>query len=149
MKPTSATELATPESPTPMRFQFAGYGNDSHTLYEALVLVPGTATSLAVRFRNSQSKFGDGSTVGVAVNGRVVRSLDVAPRTGSGDSLAWDTNLHSWRIPLGKYSGLPIVVSVFVANNGSDNADEIWINEPVLITDPDQDPTGTSAPIAR
>jgi len=149
MKPTSATELATPESPTPMRFQFAGNGNDSHTLYEALVLVPGTATSLAVRFRNSQSKFGDGSTVGVAVNGRVVRSLDVAPHTGSGDSLAWNTNLHSWRIPLGKYSGLPIVVSVFVANNGSDNADEIWINEPVLITDPDQNPTATSTPIAR
>lgn len=128
-------------------FKFSSWGGDSEIAYERLVSVPSATTSLSVTYRNAQTVHGNGAVVRVSVNGRIVFTKDLGPTQGVSGPGAWNTNAHNTRVPLGAFAGQPVVVSVSVWGKGSDNSDEIWVAEPILLSDPTQQVATVSTPI--
>jgi hypothetical protein len=128
-------------------FRFSSYGGDSEVLYERLIRVPNATTSLSVTYRNAQQQHGNGAIVRISVNGRVAHSRDLGPAPGATGASAWNTDAQTVRVPLGAHAGLPVVVGVSVWGKGDDNADEIWITEPILVNDTTQQVAQTSTAV--
>jgi hypothetical protein len=137
--------LAGTTLPTP--FKFSSYGGDSEVAYERLIRVPNATTSLTVTYRNAQRSYGNGAIVRVTVNGRPVHSRDLGPAPGATGTAAWNTDAQTVRVPLGAHAGLPVVVGVSVWGKGDDNADEIWLAEPMLVNDTAQQVAAVSAAV--
>jgi hypothetical protein len=85
--------------------------------------------------------------VRISVNGRVAHSRDLGPAPGATGASAWNTDAQTVRVPLGAHAGLPVVVGVSVWGKGDDNADEIWITEPILVNDTTQQVAQTSTAV--
>ena len=136
----SGTSTTTP-------FRFSSYGGDSEVAYERLIRVPNATTSLSVTFRNAQRVHGNGAIVRISVNGRPIHSRDLGPAPGATGPSAWNTNAHTVRVPLGAHAGQPVVIGVSVWGKGDDNADEIWLSEPILVNDTAQQVTQVSTAV--
>ncbi|MGD9497286.1 MAG: hypothetical protein AB7Y46_13385 [Armatimonadota bacterium] len=134
---TAAWEV--PDEPAPVLFRYLATGGDAEVTMDLLVRVPAAETAVEVFVRNTQERYGDGATVRLYLNGRLVHELDLAPR-GEGEARTWDTSFHRWRVPVGARAGQPLLVSIATDNNGGNNADSSWGSAPRVIADPDQQP---------
>jgi hypothetical protein len=128
-------------------FRFVAYGGDSEIAFERLVQVPTSPTSLRLTVRNAQQAHGNGAKLRVRVNGSLVFSRDLAPTQAAGGGSAWNTDAHTITVPLGIHRGMPVVVGVSIWGKGDDNADETWITEPILVSDPSQQLTVSSTSV--
>ncbi len=118
-------------------FRYLAIGSDAEVTMDFLVRVPDAQSTLDLYVRNTQERYGDGATVRLYLNGRMVHELDLRPRT-EGEETVWDTAFHRWRVPVGAMAGQPLLVSIATDSNGSNNADSIWWSMPRFITDADQ-----------
>ncbi len=110
---------------------FSG-GSDSEILMDFLALVPDAATSVVVQVRSPEAKAGNGARVRVLLNGREAHGSDLLPQSGG--------HCETWRIPLGRYAGSPVLLTLACDGKGDDNCDEVWWTRPVAITDISQQP---------
>ncbi|MBQ9336491.1 MAG: hypothetical protein IJS14_04250 [Lentisphaeria bacterium] len=88
-------------------------------------------------FRNMQKKFGNGSIVSLHVNGLEIAKFDCCREK------QFDTKLRAWRVPLGKFKGQRVLVSIRVDNKGQNDGDTLFVSLPELIKDPAQKWTET------
>ncbi len=126
-----------PGEDEPVLFRYLAIGSDAEVTMDFLVRVPDAQSTLELCVRNTQERYGDGATVRLYLNGRMVHELDLRPRR-EGDDTVWDTAFHRWRVPVGAMAGQPLLVSIATDNNGSNNADSIWWSMPRFITDADR-----------
>ena len=96
--------------------------------------------ALEVFLKNNQSKYGNGSSVELLVNGKREAFFNCCIpnpkwRRGSKEPrIIWDCQLRKWIIPVGKFAGKNILVSLRVSNKNSSNADEQWVSVPKIVT---------------
>ena len=113
---------------------------------------PQSALELYFQFCPFQGKDGDGSIVSLFVNGEKLRSFDSV----SGKNRAYkrrtralipryvsDYNMHKWIVPIGKYHGKTILISLRIDNKRSSYRDRMRITLPKIIHDPSQKFTDT------
>ena len=112
---------------------FVSGGGDCEIAFDHL-LAPGSSNAaIEVAFMNTQRQFGDGCTVRAYINGVLVHSENLGPRTNAAGEKIWDTAAHVWQVPLGSHAGRPVVVTLAVWGNADDNADEIWMSTPRIV----------------
>lgn len=120
-------------------------------MVDYLIRIPEDATSaMKVLFRNTSSRYGDGTIFKVYVNGTLIKSYDsVKPnpdhvrRTLGIDNPSprylYNTDVHQWSIPLGHYAGQNILVSIAVDPKETTNSDAQWYAHPELVSDDSQE----------
>ena len=100
--------------------------------------------AVEVYFQNLQGKYGNGSTVELLVNGKREAFFDCFTRNPAwkkGSAVPrnlWDRQLRKWTVPVGKFAGKNILVSLRVSNKNDNNADYQIVSIPVLVTAPVQ-----------
>ena len=112
-----------------------------------LVQAPAADSALRVYVQNSQTKYGNGAIARLYLNGRMVHALDLSPTPNpnwkEGDDPytrnLWDTAFYAWTIPVGKFAGQPLAVTIATDAKGDNNADMIWWSRPKFISDPAQE----------
>ena len=99
-----------------------------------LVKVPGKDSCIEVYFQNMapDSRHGcDASIVRVLINGKEIKSYDVRSKNPSPKpKYLFDTKLRSWNIPVGKYMGKTILVTLVSDWKQSSNWDKMYIGVP-------------------
>ncbi|NUQ66405.1 MAG: hypothetical protein HUU20_28410, partial [Pirellulales bacterium] len=111
---------------------FLNGGSECELALDYATTVPEQA-ALEVYVRNRQFRYGNGAVARLYLNGRVVRELDFGPRDG-----VWDTDVHLWHIPLGRFAGQPLAVTIASDAKTENNADSLWWTAPALVADPEQ-----------
>ena len=91
-------------------------------------------------FINTQSQHGNGSIVRLLINGQEQQSFDclVPNPEWSKDKKdvpkhVFDQQLRQWLLPLKKYVGQQILVTVQVDNKAQNNADSHWVSLPKIL----------------
>ena len=87
------------------------------------------------------------SALRVYLNGRLAHSLDLGPKPNpnwkDGDDPysrnVWDTAMRAWTIPVGRWVGQPLAVTIATDAKGENNADMVWWARPKFITVPTQE----------
>jgi hypothetical protein len=107
-----------------------------------LIKVPNANSSLKVYFQNlaPDSRHGcDASLVRLLINGKEIKSFDARSKNPTGKpKYLFDTKLHSWQIPLAKYAGKTILVTLVSDWKENSNWDKQYIGVPRLVQDSDQ-----------
>jgi len=75
---TAAWEV--PGEDRPVVFRYLAIGSDAEVTMDFLVRVPAAETALEVYVKNTQVRYGDGATVRLYLNGRLVHEHDFRPR---------------------------------------------------------------------
>ena len=139
--------FAVPGEATAPPFFLLDWGSDCEVTLDWLVQVPAADSALWVCVRNSQTKYGNGAIARLYLNGRMVHALDLSPTPNpdwkeGGDPYAhniWDTAFHAWTIPVGKFAGQPVAVTIATDAKGENNADMVWWSRPKFISAPAQE----------
>jgi hypothetical protein len=113
---------------------------------------PKSALEFYLQFCPFQGKDGNGSIVSLFINGEKLKSFDSV----SGRNRAYkrrtpapipryvsDYNMHKWIVPIGKYSGKTILISLRIDNKGNNYRDRMRVTLPKIIHDPEQKFTDT------
>lgn len=135
-----------PDEASPRRFTFVNGGDGCTLTVNYLVQVPTSNSSIEVDLRNTQTKFGDGTIARLLVNGMEVISEQMGPATDpSADATTheegappWDTTVHRWNVPVGRWAGQSIAVTLVTDPRKTSNADELWWGVPRFRFDPEQ-----------
>lgn len=133
--PPNQKSLRLSGSSVAQNFRFVSHGGDSEIAFDYLISVPSPDSAIEVAVRNTQTRYGNGSTVRCYVNGVLARAERIGINRDTNSTTTPDTNARVIRIPVGANSGRPIVFSVGIWGNGDDNADEVWMSEPRLVRD--------------
>jgi len=112
-------------------------GGDSEVTLDFLIKIPESKSSLLVYFYNTtNSKSGDGTINKLYINGHLVCSFDCAkPQKNNAKAFDWDTAIHKWEIPLDKFRGNELLISLSTDAKTSNNADSLYWSTPKIITD--------------
>lgn len=114
-------------------------GSAGSKLLNMLVKVPGKDSAIELSMINLQKRYGDGCSVTLLVNGNAVQSFDCAKWNGKGskkeNNYIFDNRMRTWKVPVGKYAGQHIFVTVKVDYKNGSNADQQFVSKPVLIKD--------------
>ena len=117
-------------------------GASGSKLLNMLVKVPGKDSSIELSMINLQKRYGDGCRVDLLINGDVVKSFDCAKWNGKGskkeNNYIFDNRMKTWKIPVGKYAGQHIFVTVKVDYKNGNNADQQFVSQPLMIRDKSQ-----------
>jgi hypothetical protein len=107
-----------------------------------LVRVPSKDSAVKVYFQNlaSSSKHGcDASITKILINGNEVSSYDARSKNQSGNpEYLFNTELHYWSVPIGKYAGKTILITLVSDWKETPNWDQQYIGIPQLIKDSTQ-----------
>ena len=122
-------------------YHLAGYRS---LLLDAVFEVKNDDDAVEILFRNMQKKFGNGTIVSLCVNGLAIAKFDCCP-----NKQQFDTGLHVWRVPLGKFKGQRVLVSVRSDNKDQNDGDQMFVSLPELVKDPAQKFAETSPPPAN
>lgn len=99
--------------------------------------------ALDFKLVNTQTQYGDGAIVRVFINGKLIREFNCAKWNGkgrkTGNNYVFDNRIRNWRIPIGKYVGKPILVTVAVDYKNGSNADMQFVTIPNLVNDTQQE----------
>ena len=104
------------------------YGYNS-VLLDAVFDVKNADDAVEILIRNVQEKYGNGTILSLHLNGLEVAKFDCHPKK------VFDTKLRAWRVPLGKFKGSRVLVTVRSDNKSSSNADMQFASLPVLVKD--------------
>ena len=117
--------------------------------YDSLVMdsvfkVENEDDAFEVLFRNMQNKYGNGAVISAYINGLKVAEFDCYTRlkrkNKKGSAGIFDTKLRKWIVPLGKYQGAAVLVSIRVAKKNSSNSDMMYSSIPRLIRSKERKP---------
>jgi hypothetical protein len=123
----------------PRPFMFLNGGADSDIQFDYAIEVPGKDASVEVIFRSSSKQFGNGSRLGVLIDGiEAAGALVGTVHAGDPPGASMLTDVVRITVPVGGRAGTPISVSVVGDGRGNDNADELWFAQPSLVSDPAQ-----------
>ncbi|MBR2426080.1 MAG: hypothetical protein IKB16_04985 [Lentisphaeria bacterium] len=95
--------------------------------------------ALELYFQNFQKKYGNGSSVELLINGKRQAFFDCLqpnPKWKKGAKIPrmlFDTQLRKWTIPVGRYVGKKILVSLRVSDKNSTNADQQFVSMPAFV----------------
>lgn len=88
------------------------------------------------------SRISDASIVTVMVNGIPVKSYDAAPKKNPVANYSnrlkrymFDYNLYHWRIPLGKYAGDKVLITIKIDSKGYEHDDRQIVSVPQFVQD--------------
>ena len=91
------------------------------------------------------SRISDASVVTVLINGIPVKSYDAAPKKNPVANYRnrlkrymFDYNLYHWRIPLGKYAGDKVLITIKIDSKGYEHDDMQIVSVPKFVQDPAQ-----------
>ena len=102
-----------------------------------LIKAPEENSELLFHLQNAANSHGNGTVVRLLVNGVTVNELDCRPEATTqvpwALSGAFDTDLHEWRVPLERYCGENVLITVEVDPKGDSNGDEQYISIPRLV----------------
>ncbi|MBR2439885.1 MAG: hypothetical protein IKB25_06810 [Lentisphaeria bacterium] len=91
------------------------------------------------------SRISDASVVTVLINGIPVKSYDAAPKKNPVANYRnrlkrymFDYNLYHWRIPLGKYAGDKVLITIKIDSKGYEHDDMQIVSVPQFVQDPAQ-----------
>jgi hypothetical protein len=109
---------------------------DKSAYVDYLLKVPTKNSAIEVYFQNlaPDSRHGcDASIVRCLINGKEIKSYDARSKNPAGTpKYLFDTKLHSWNIPVGKYAGKTILVTLVSDWKQSSNWDKQYIGIPFL-----------------
>ena len=91
------------------------------------VTVPSISSVLRVFGMHVSTPYGDGMTAKLLVNGRAIVVKQMGPH---------DSQWHQWDIPLGKYSGEQVLITVTANPNKDTNSDNLRITRPRIVDVP-------------
>ena len=111
-------------------YQFSG--PRSATL-DAVFEIGNEDDAVEILFRNMQKKYGNGMIVSLCLNGLEIAKFDCCR-----EKQQFDTGLHAWRVPLGKFKGQHVLVSVRSDNKDQNDGDLMFVSLPKLVKDPAQ-----------
>ena len=142
-------DFPVPGETGPVPFRLVNWGSECEVALDWVVLVPDAQTSLRLFVKNSQTKYGNGGIARVYLNGRLVHERDLGPTPNpdweEGDDRyarnLWDTANHAWTLPLGRFAGQPVAVTIATDAKGENNADMVWWSRPRFIADAAQQAT--------
>jgi Domain of unknown function (DUF6259) len=101
-----------------------------------LVKVPAKDSAIEVYFQNlaPDSRHGcDASLIRILINGKEIKSYDTRSKNpAKKPKYLFDTKLHSWKAPVGKYAGKTILVTLVSDWKQSSNWDKMYIGIPCL-----------------
>lgn len=146
--PQHRANFSLPGEEKPVPFTFVNYGNDAEVVVDYPVHVPDKSSSLRIYQQNRSNQYGNGSIGRLYINGRLVRAYDFGPKPHpdwqegmpDSDKSQWDTEFHSWTVPVGNFAGETIVVSLATDAKASNNSDNHWWSRPKFVSDPGQAP---------
>jgi hypothetical protein len=133
--PPNQKSLRLSGSSVAQNFRFVSHGGDAEIAFDYLISVPSPDSTIEIAVQNTQTRYGNGSTVRCYVNGVLARAERIGINREANGTTTPDTNARVIRIPVGANSGRPVVFSVGIWGNGDDNADEVWMSEPRLVRD--------------
>ena len=117
-----------------------GAGKKLHV--NMLTKVPAADSAVEMSLINLQKRFGDGSIVELFINGELVKSFNCARWSGKGkredNNSVFDTRMRTWLVPVGKYAGKNIFISVAIDYKSGSNADQQFITIPRFVRLPSQ-----------
>ena len=108
---------------------------------DCMLPVKDTVDAVEILFQNTQNQYGNGSVLSLLINGREVYSFDCKPAAPKGQQAVFDTKLRRLRVPLGKFAGQSVLVTLRVDNKNENNADMQWSTLPRLVQDQAQKQT--------
>ena len=131
-----------PEALPRIKRTFAGRRLYHLPAYQSVVLdavfeIKNDDDAVEFLFRNMQKKYGNGSIISLHVNGSETAKFDCCREK------QFDTKLRAWRVPLGKFKGQRVLVSIRVDNKGQNDGDTLFVSLPKLVKDPAQKWTET------
>ncbi len=127
-------------------FFFLNGGGDCEVTLDYLVTVPEKTSSIEILFRNTQTKYGNGTIARVYLNGQQVHAETLSSfanpiwREGMDQStkMTFDTDFYRLTIPVGHLAGRPIAVTLATDPVGDNNSDELWWARPTFVRDTSQ-----------
>lgn len=108
------------------------FSGSRFTLLDAVFEVKNDDDAVEILFRNMQKKYGNGTIVSLCVNGLEIAKFDCCREK------QFDTALHAWRVPLGKFKGQHVLVSVRSDNKDQNDGDLMFVSLPKPVKDPAQ-----------
>jgi len=108
------------------------------------VHVPGPEAALKILFKNFSDRYGNGSVVKILLNGQLIHAFDCQKANPDYDlekknaKMLFNTALQERILPLGRYAGETVLVSIAVDDKSDTNSDNQSVAIPVLIRDPEQ-----------
>ena len=107
-----------------------------------LMKVPAADSAVELSLINLQKVYGDGSIVELFLNGKLIKSFDCARWSGKGrrdeNHNIFDNRMRTWQVPVGKYAGKFIFVTVAVDFKNGSNADQQFVTMPRFVRQPAQ-----------
>ncbi|NMA43412.1 MAG: hypothetical protein GX946_08520 [Oligosphaeraceae bacterium] len=111
-------------------------------IINSIVKIDSPTAAVDFAMVNLQEQYGDATLVELFINGKLIRSSDSAVQAGQGrideNNCIFDNPCRIWRIPLGKYLGNHILISVAVDCESGTNANRQFITLPKIVSDPAQ-----------
>lgn len=105
-----------------------------------IVKVQKPTDALEMVLQNTQSRYGNGSTVELLINGKRAAFLDcytLNPKWTKKSKVRkfiWNTTPYKWTVPVGRFAGKNILVTLRVSDKNSTNADSQWVSIPKIVT---------------
>jgi len=126
-------ELEGASLPIPM--QNVSGGDDAEICLDYIVNPMGRPTSAEFFFQNASDTHGNGSEIGVAVNGIEVLRRDLAPEAGTTvkSQRKWDLGGYRCTVNLDEFGEGPWVLTIIGWGKSDDNADRLWVSPIRLI----------------
>jgi hypothetical protein len=120
--------LNEPSSPIPM--QNVTGGDDAEICLDYIVSPMGSATSAEFYFQNSSGTYGNGSEIGIAVNGIEVFRRDLAPESSASakSHRKWDLGGYRCTVNLDGFGEGPWLLTIIGWGKSDDNADQLWVS---------------------
>jgi hypothetical protein len=127
--------MAVDGSATPIPMQTVSGGDDAEICIDYIVSPAGQLTTAEFYFQNTSDTHGNGSELGVLVNGIEVLRRDLAPtkETNGGAGREWDLDGYRCSVRLDDFGQGPWLLTVVGWGKSDDNADQLWIS-PVKLT---------------
>lgn len=111
-------------------YQLHGYNS---TFLDSVFEVKNADDAVEILLRNTQPTDGNGVILSLHVNGLEIASFDCLQ-----GKKPMDTNLRKWRVPLGKFKGQHVLISVRANNKESSVRDQQYVSKPCIVKDPAQ-----------
>lgn len=108
-------------------YQLHGYNS---TFLDSVFEVKNADDAVEIMLQNTQKTDGNGVILSLHVNGIAAAKFDC--KTGG---KIMDTQLRKWRVPLGKFKGQHVLISIRADNKSSSVRDQQYVSLPRLVQD--------------
>ena len=125
----------------PQLWTLCGGTGDSEITMDYLIRVPDSSSSVLLGMSCPEPVAGNGVRVRACINGKDVHLADFVPAPGG--------HSEAWMVPLGRFAGQIILLTIGTDGRGNDNCDAVWWTRPTLVADGNQRMTIVPAQIPR